>query len=146
MKAFGIFGLALVLFAILVFAPYVKGYTEGFADTTPTVTLKPSAEARQQLEETQDIKEKVMALNGELETFKKMLEDPSLSQQTKDKIAKEITDRQTQIATLTNQPTPSEVKQGFEDYEEEFEGVMSTDLEKNTKALDLLQKATQSPL
>jgi predicted RNase H-like nuclease (RuvC/YqgF family) len=146
MKAFGILGLALVLFAILILAPFAKRFTEGFADSTPTVTLKPSTEAKEQIQETADIKEKVMALNEELETFKKMLGDPSLSQSTKDKITKEITDRQTQIATLTNQPTPSEEKQGFEDYEEEFEGVISADLEKNTKAADLLQKATQSPL
>lgn len=146
MKAFGILGLAIVLFAILIFAPFAKRFTEGFADSTPNVTLKPSTEAKEQIQETAGIKEKVMALNEELETFKKMLEDPSLSQSTKDKITKEITDRQTQIATLTNQPTPSEEKQGFEDYEEEFEGVISADLEKNTKAADLLQKATQSPL
>ncbi len=146
MKAFGILGLALVLFAILILAPFAKRFTEGFADSTPNVTLKPSTEAKEQIQETAGIKEKVMALNEELETFKKMLEDPSLSPATKDKITKEITDRQTQIATLTNQPTPSEEKQGFEDYEEEFEGVISADLEKNTKAADLLQKATQSPL
>lgn len=144
MKAFGIVGLALVLFLVLVLGPFARSFTEGFADTT--TTLKPSAEAKEQLEETKGIKEKVMALNDELETFKKMLTDPSLTQQTKDKITKEITDRQTQIATLTNQPTPSEVKQGFEDYEEEFEGVISADLEKNTKGAELLQKATQSSL
>lgn len=146
MKAFGILGLAVVLFVVLLLGPFARQFTEGFADTTPDVKLKPSEEGKSKMEETQNIKEKVIELNTELETFKKMLENPSLSKDTKDKIASEITDRQTQIATLTGQPTPSEEKQGFEDFEEDFEGVLSSDLEKNTKAAEVLQKATQSTL
>lgn len=139
MKAFSLFGLAVVLFAVLIIAPYAKQFTEGYEDTKGKV------------EETENIKEKVMSLTKELDSFKEILKNPSLDEATKEKIAKEINDRQTQIATLTNQPTPSEMKQGFVDLEEEedvegFEGVISADLEKNSKATNLLQKATQSPL
>jgi predicted RNase H-like nuclease (RuvC/YqgF family) len=139
-EAFGLFGLAAVLFGVLILAPFaVTATAEGYAN----------APVKEKVEETQNLKEKVMKLTTELDTFKEMLKNPSLDASTKDKIAKEITDRQTEIATLTNQPTPSELKQGFTDLEEEEEGfqaVVSADLEKKSNATNLLQKATQSPL
>ena len=89
MKAFGIVGLALVLFLVLVLGPFARSFTEGFADSTT----------------------------------------PPLNKDSKDKTTSAITDAV---------PSPSEVKQPFEDYEEEFEGVISADLEKNTKQHNLL--------
>lgn len=137
-EAFGLFGLAAVLLGVLILGPFVT--TEGYAD----------APVKAKVEETQNLKEKVMKLTKDLDTFKEMLKNPSLDKSTKDKIAKEITDRQTEIATLTNQPTPSQLKQGFTDLEEEeeegFQAVVSADLEKKSNATNLLQKATQSPL
>ena len=135
-EGFGLIGLAAVLFGVLILGPFAK--IEGYTDAV-----------KEKAKETENIKEKVISLMKELDTFKEMLKDPSLEESTKEKIAKEITDRQTEIATLTKQPTPSQLKEGFVETEEEeegFQGVISADLEKKSNAALFLQKATQSPL
>ena len=135
-EGFGLIGLAAVLFGVLILGPFAK--IEGYTDAV-----------KEKAKETENIKEKVISLMKELDTFKEMLKDPSLEESTKEKIAKEITDRQTEIATLTKQPTPSQLKEGFVETEEEeegFQGVISADLEKKSNATLFLQKATQSLL
>lgn len=136
-EGIGLIGLAAVLFGVLILGPFAK--IEGYTDAV-----------KEKAKETENIKEKVISLMKELDTFKEMLKDPSLEESTKEKIAKEITDRQTEIATLTKQPTPSQLKEGFAEIEEEeeegFQGVISADLEKKSNAALFLQKATQSPL
>ncbi len=132
MKALGLFGLAIVLFAILILGPYVKGFTEGFADEAP----KPSSP-----EAAAEMEKQTSALMKEIENFGKLLEDPNISSTTKEKIVKEKADKEQELAKLTGQPLPS-----AEPPKEGFEGILSTDLEKNSKATDLLQQATQLPL
>lgn len=142
--ALDLFGLAGVLFAILVVGPYLKRFTEGFA--TQTIEDKaaeqplPSKPPAAQKAVAKSIQEQTMQLVQELEQFNKLLEDPNIDPSTKEKIVQEKADKQAEIAKLTGQTLPpAEVKEGFS-------GVLSTDLEKNSKASSMLQNAVQSSL
>jgi hypothetical protein len=145
MKAFGLFGLATVLFAVLLLGPYLKRLTEGF--TSETIEDKaakqplPASPPVAQKAIAKSIQEQTMELVQEIEQFNKLLEDPNITPATKEKIVKEKADKQAEIAKLTGEtlPPPEIKKEGFE-------GVLSADLEKNSKASDFLQKATQSSL
>ncbi len=145
MKALGIFGLAAVLFAVLIVAPFFRRFTEGFATQTleekaAQQPLPPSPPPAQKAV-AKSIQEQTMEIMQEIEQFNKLLEDPNINATTKEKILKEKADKQAEIAKLTGQPLPPvEVKP------EGFTGIMSADLEKNSKAADFLQKATQSSL
>ena len=145
MKAFGLFGLVALLFAILIIVPYVKRFTEGFANQTiedkAAQQPLPASPPPAQKAIAKSIQEQTMELVQEIEQLNKLLEDPTITPATKEKIVKEKADKQAEIAKLTGQPLPSaEIKK------EGFEGILSTDLEKNSKAADFLQKATQSTL
>lgn len=135
MKALGLFGLAIVLFAILIVGPYVKRFTEGFSS-------QPAAQS-EAAKAAEEIKNQTMSLMKDIETFNKLLEDPNLDSTTKAKIVKEKEEKQAEIQKITGQSLPSATVQPPK---EGFEGILSTDLEKNSKATDLLQKATQSTL
>lgn len=132
-EAFGLWGLALVLLAVLIFAPMVKPYSEGF-----------NAEVVEKVEETKDIKDKVMSLMKEVKAIEDMVESPGLEKATKEKMLTEIQDRRTQIAKLTGQEVASDPTAIAAVKAEGFEGIYSADLEKTSKASDFLQKATQS--
>ena len=145
MKAFGLFGLATVLLAVLLLGPYLRRLSEGFSSETiedkaakqPLPATPPSA----QKTIAKSIQEQTMEIVQEIEQLNKLLEDPNITPATKEKIVKEKADKQDEIAKLTGQALPSaEIKK------EGFEGVLSADLEKNSKASDFLQKATQSSL
>lgn len=138
--ALDLFGLAGVLFVILVVGPYVQRFTEGYADLekkieeTPLPPKPPAAQKAVQ----DNIQEKVKSLMMDLERLNKLLENPTVDPSTKEKIVKEKEDVQKEISQLTGPTLPSaEIK-------ESFEGIMSADMEKNGKAADFLQKAIQS--
>lgn len=135
--ALGLFGLALVLFSILIVGPYVKSFTEGFSDAAA-----PSQNVVEKVSQTQDLKEKVIELQQDITSIEKMLEAPDLEKTTRDKLLAEIEDRRTQIAKLTGQPvptaTPAPTKEGFE-------AILSSDLERNSRNAAAMQMALQSP-
>ncbi len=145
MKAFGLFGLAIVLFAILLIGPHLRTFTEGYA--TQTIEDKaaqqplPASPPPVQKVIAKSIQDQTMAIVQEIEQLNKLLEDPTITPATKEKIVKEKADKQAEIAKLTGEtlPPPEIKKEGFE-------GILSADLEKNSKAADFLQKATQSSL
>jgi hypothetical protein len=142
--ALDLFGLAGVLFAILVVGPYLKRFTEGFAAQTieEKAAEKPLPPAPPAAQKTvaKSIQEQTMQLMQELEQFNKLLEDPTIDPSTKEKIVQEKADKQAEIARLTGETLPPpEVKEGFT-------GLLSTDLEKNSKAATMLQNAVQSSL
>lgn len=136
MKTFGIFALTAVLIAVLLFAPYLKRFTEGFTDQ-PNVAQS----AAIQKAAAKDIKEQSIDIMQELEKLNKLLENPTIDSSTKDKIIKEKAELQHKLENLTGQPLPSaEIKK------EGFTGILSADLEKNSKGAEFLKEATQSSL
>jgi hypothetical protein len=143
MRAFGIFGLALVLLAILVLGPYVKRFTEGFADAAPTDAAPPSVTTSTMT--PSELKEKVIEAGNKIIQLNKFLEDPTIDSATKEKIVKEKETLQQEIEKLSGQPLPSAEIQA-EPKKEGFVGILSSDLEKQTRGSDLIQEATHSAL
>lgn len=141
MRALGFFGLALVLLAILVLGPYVKRFTEGFSDAVPTVTSSTMTPT--------ELKEKVLELGNKIIQLNKFLEDPTIDSATKEKIVKEKETLQKEIEKISGQPLPSaeiQAEPQAEAKKEGFVGILSSDLEKQTRGSDLIQEATHSAL
>ena len=63
MKAFGLFGLAVVLFAVLLLGPYIRSFTEGFADTTQAQAQAVKESSSAQAEEVKKLGEELVTLN-----------------------------------------------------------------------------------
>ena len=132
MKELGLFGLAAVLFVILLVGPFLRSFTEGFA----TQGAKPPVAA---VAVQESIQEKTKNLMMDLERLNKLLENPTIDPSTKEKIVKEKANVQEEISKLTGATLPpAEIKK------EGFEGILSSDLEKNGKVSDFLQKASES--
>lgn len=130
-------GLAGIILILNIVAPYLKGVMEGFANQP-----NPAQTAALQNVVVKDIKQQSMEVMQELDTLNKLLENPTIDSTTKDKIVKEKEELQKKLEKITGESSlPSaEIKP------EGFTGVLSADLEKNSKASDFLQKATQSSL
>ena len=130
--ALDFFGLAGVLFVILVVGPYVRGFTEGFSADVTKSTMTPS-----------EVKEKVAKLGQQLIQLNKFLEDPTIDSSTKEKIVKEKEEIQAEVAKLSGTPLPSAE---VEPKKEGFVGVLSAEMEKPTKGNEMLQNAAQNLL
>lgn len=108
--AIGIVGLVLGLLAILLLAPYLKPFTEGFSDTP--------AEAVKEASDTQG--EEVKAIGSELVALNKLLENPTLEESTRERVLKQKEELQDKIAKMTTVALPSvEIqpsKEGFQPF------------------------------
>lgn len=105
MKAYGLLGLAVVLFAVLVLAPYLRSFTEGYTNAAEAVQEKSNAQA-----------EEVKKLGQELVTLNKLLENPTLDQSTREKVIKQKDEVQAQVEKLTKVSLPDDQikpKEGF---------------------------------
>jgi hypothetical protein len=109
MKAYGFFGLAVILFAILLLGPYVLSFTEGFANATQEKVQESKEGSSAQAEE-------VKKLGQELVTLNKLLEDPTLDQGTREKVMKQKEEVQANVEKMTRVELPEdkvEAKEGF---------------------------------
>ncbi len=111
MKAYGFFGLAVVLFAILLLGPYILSFTEGFANTTQV-----QAQAQAAKENSSAQAEEVKKLGEELVTLNKLLENPTLDESTREKVMKQKEEVQANVEKMTKVELPAdkvEAKEGF---------------------------------
>jgi hypothetical protein len=109
MKAFGLFGLAVVLFAVLLLGPYIRSFTEGFADATQVQVEASKEGSSAQAEE-------VKKLGQELVTLNKLLENPTLDEGTREKVMKQKEEVQVKVEKMTKVELPEdkvETKEGF---------------------------------
>ncbi len=111
MKAYGFFGLAVVLFAILLLGPYVLSFTEGFANATQV-----QAQAQAAKENSSAQAEEVKKLGEELVTLNKLLENPTLDESTREKVMKQKEEVQANVEKMTKVELPADkvdAKEGF---------------------------------
>jgi Fe-S-cluster formation regulator IscX/YfhJ len=120
MKAFGILGLVILLFVILLLGPYVQRFTEGFQDQVPTMTPK-------------EIEEKVKNLGQQIVQLNTFMEDPTLDSSTKEKIVKQKEELQKEVEKISGAPLPSAEVQPPK--KEGFTGAPSAMMEKQGKGL-----------
>ena len=99
-KALGLFGLAAVLFVILLIGPFVKSFTEGFSEILSQEEME---KMKQRVKETE---EKTQKLMKEIETLDNLLKNPTLEQSTKDKIVKEKADLEEELKKVTGATLP----------------------------------------
>ncbi len=135
MKAFGFFGLALVLLAVLLVGPFVKKFTEGFSEVPPVVATPTTIVEKAQLKILDSYEKETKAMAEEILKIDNLLLSPELDSSMKEELTKKKTELQQKVNEATQKMASTvDVKEGFE-------GILSTDLEKNTKGTDLLQTA-----
>jgi hypothetical protein len=128
MKAYGLVGLAVVLFAVLLIGPSLGLFTEGFADATQTQAQAVQERSNKQAEE-------VKKLAGEIVTLNKLLENPTLDESTREKVIKQKEEVQAKIETMTKVALPDDKIQPTEG----FTASNASDLHKNKSVTEAFE-------